>query len=108
MPPSLRRPEAKRVTPTDIAMVEKAEELLGCGSEDREEVFLKVQEEKRRIGHLTAGQLLRRDLKVGLAALILILAGRWPQGLTPRSEWPWPPSLSSARSSSTCRTGQTM
>ena len=73
MPPSLRRPEAKRVTPTDLSMVERAEELLGCGSEDREEVFQKVQEEKRRIGHLTAGQLLRRDLKVSGSLTVPIL-----------------------------------
>jgi len=58
------RPEAKRVTPTDVAMVEKAEELLGGGAGDREEVFEALIKEKTRVDHLNVHQLLRRDLKV--------------------------------------------
>ena len=61
---SLFRPEAKRVTPKDVEMVEKAEALLDCGASDRQEVFDRVQAAKSQINHLTAGQLLRRDLKV--------------------------------------------
>jgi len=58
------RPEAKRTTPTDVAMVEKAEEILGKGAADREEVFDALVKEKARIDHLNVHQLLRRDLKV--------------------------------------------
>jgi len=58
------RPEAKRVTSTDIEMVDKAEALLCRGPEDREEVFNWVMKEKSRVDHLTPGQLLKRDLKV--------------------------------------------
>jgi len=58
------RPEAKRVTPTDVDMVEKAEALLGGGAGDREEVFDALVREKARVDHLNVHQLLRRDLKV--------------------------------------------
>merc|ERR1712130_619441 len=58
------RPEAKRVTPTDVEMVEKAEELLERGASDREEVFEALIKEKMRVDHLNVYQLLRRDLKV--------------------------------------------
>jgi len=58
------RPEAKRVTDTDIDMIQKVEALLDVGQEDREEVFQSVMKEKSRVDHLTPGQLLRRDLKI--------------------------------------------
>jgi len=62
------RPEAKRVTPTDVDMVEKAEKLLGGGAGDREEVFEALVREKARVDHLNVHQLLRRDLKVVVAS----------------------------------------
>jgi len=58
------RPEARRVTPTDVAMVERVEAILGLQAAAREQVFNRVQEEKGRVGHLTVLQLLGRDLKV--------------------------------------------
>ena len=48
------------------------QELLGGGTEDREEVFEALVKEKARVDHLNVHQLLRRDLKV------LILAFRHP------------------------------
>jgi exopolyphosphatase len=61
------RPEAQRVTPTDLAMVEEVEgRLLGIAKDgqDRQQVFDWLLEEKGRVGHLDTHQLLRRDLKV--------------------------------------------
>jgi len=56
------QPAAKRVTPLDVEMVEKCEEVLG--PQDRGEMFRRLMEEKCRVDHLTPGQLCRRDLKV--------------------------------------------
>ena len=56
------QPSAKRVTPLDVEMVDKCEEVLGA--QDRGQMFRRVMEEKCRVDHLTAGQLCRRDLKV--------------------------------------------
>ena len=56
------QPSAMRVTPLDVEMVDKCEEVLGA--QDRGQMFRRVMEEKCRVDHLTAGQLCRRDLKV--------------------------------------------
>ena len=56
--------EAKKVTPLDIQMVEKCEALLGTGTlKSRDEIYKYLDGEKRRVGHLNAKQLLRRDFK---------------------------------------------
>ena len=57
----LLRPEAKKVTDLDIEMVDRCEAVLG--HVDRLEIFQTLLEEKSRVSHLTAGQLLRRDFK---------------------------------------------
>ena len=54
-------PDAKKVTDVDIEMVEKCEKLIG--DVDRKEVFDKLIEAKRKVDHLNAKQLLRRDFK---------------------------------------------
>lgn len=55
-------PSAKRVTPLDVEMVGRCEDILG--PQDKGEMFKRLMEEKCRVDHLTAGQLCRRDLKV--------------------------------------------
>ena len=56
------RPEAKKVTPLDTEMVEKCEALVGT-LKSRDEIYKYLDGEKRRVGHLNAKQLLRRDFK---------------------------------------------
>ena len=55
------RPEAKKVTAVDVEMVEKCESILG--SLDRKEIYQVLKEERSRVNHLDASQLLRRDFK---------------------------------------------
>ena len=55
-------PEAKKVTPLDIEMVEKCEAIVGTGN-SRDEIYKHLDGEKRRVDHLNAKQLLRRDFK---------------------------------------------
>ena len=55
-------PEAKKVTPLDTEMVEKCEALLGT-MKGRDEIYKHLDDEKRRVDHLNAKQLLRRDFK---------------------------------------------
>ena len=57
----LLKPEAKKVTALDIMMVEQCESVLG--NVDRQKIFQDLVEEKSRVGHLNAEQLLRRDFK---------------------------------------------
>ena len=57
------RPDAKKVTELDIEMVEKCESILGDIDIDRHQIYEALQEEKRRVNHLNAYQLLRRDFK---------------------------------------------
>ena len=57
------RPEAKKVTELDVKMVEKCESILGLNITDRHQIYEALQGEKRRVNHLNAHQLLRRDFK---------------------------------------------
>ena len=55
------RPEAKKVTEVDVEMVEKCESILG--NVNRHEIYNTLKEERSRVNHLNATQLLRRDFK---------------------------------------------
>ena len=55
-------PDARKVTPLDTQMVERCEELLGT-VKSRDEIYKRLDDEKRRVDHLNAKQLLRRDFK---------------------------------------------
>ena len=57
----LLNPEAKKVTKLDIEMVEKCENVLDAL--DRNYVFNKLNSAKKKVDHLDAKQLLRRDFK---------------------------------------------
>jgi len=73
------KPKAKKVTPKDIASVERIESALG--TVDRSSLFDELWAAKGRFQHFTPNQLLRRDLKcvtsnktrVGLSSVPLLV-----------------------------------
>jgi len=73
------KPKAKKVTPKDIASVERIESALGAV--DRSSLFDELWAAKGRFQHFTPNQLLRRDLKcvtsnktrVGLSSVPLLV-----------------------------------
>ena len=58
----LLKPEAKKVTAVDVEMVEKCEAILQ-NSNSRDDIFNQLNDVKRKVDHLNAKQLLRRDFK---------------------------------------------